>query len=182
MDPRKEEEMKKTREDEVRRKVEELNFPPDFPPSWQWQEEVEKHFSPRCVEDISDFDRVTTQTFLIGLGHDVLLSSEEFDQNSQKIDLYYACLELSGEKPLAYVNFWKYPQGSMGQELLLSEVPFLPEHQPFLEEYRRYTNKYKLLSLSYEDLALVLVKEGRASCLWYGYFHDTSDDPLHLPF
>lgn len=97
-----------------------------------WEEELEKHFLDNKIDDLSDFDVTWDKTFYIAInGFSGDFGSDEFDEFSEHDHVYYMVVNISGDGDMAYLDFLKYAKGSKGRNLVVSEEPFLEEHEKF---------------------------------------------------
>ena len=123
-----------------------------------WHDILLAHFNPRNIDDLTDFDNEASleETYLISLNpHNEKLLSEEIDQLLGEEDAYFACIQISNIKPLAFLQYWKYPKEDRGQKLLVSNRPFLPEQGEVGRKFRSLADAHKLLILTEEEYEIV---------------------------
>lgn len=146
---------------------------------WDFDEALEALFGEGRLDDLTDIDReeVLEYSFLVALGPDgPRLSSEELDAWFLDRDAYFLNICISREKPLAYKLYWKYPKEGRGQDLVLAESPFLPDHAYSLDLFDRFVRQEGLLALTSEDMLATLDLDGESQTLYYKYFNRLDDD------
>lgn len=127
-----------------------------------WFEELEEHYSPLRINDLTDMDNqeVYSSSYLISMTPQVKGTDDEnFDRVlAEGQDVYFFNIEISEEKPLAYVDFWRYFQsdGFFTNNLEVSSEPFLTEQNYFLDLFKDFAFKHNLLLLSKEETEIAL--------------------------
>ena len=131
-----------------------------------WYEILRDYFEPKNIDDLTDFDNEASfeDTYLISLNpNNEKLLSEEIDGLLEEGDAYFACINISIIKPLALLQYWKYPKEGGGQELVVANEPFLPEQEFVGKVYQGFAKNHKLLTLTeaeYEELRTDYFNEG----------------------
>lgn len=146
-------------------------------------EQLEELFGQGVLDEITDFDREDSLelSFLVSLNRaGIRLSSEDLDILLEEEDACFLEIAVSREKPLLYRVFWKYPKGSGGQDLLLSEVPFRPEHGFALDLADRFAAMNNLLVLTARDLMEEAEDDGETVSIYTKYFNRQEDNEALL--
>ncbi len=118
-----------------------------------WEHELQTAFPGRKVEDLSDFDRTQNKAFYVSLSDfDGDFGGEEFADFSDRNHVFYMVVNISEDEKLAYLDFLKYVKGSKGQNLIVSEEPFLLEHEIIRSGVQNFLESRGLKLLAYEDL------------------------------
>lgn len=128
------------------------------------------------IDDVTDMDNedCLEYSYLISLNRDrVKLSSEKLDQLLEVEDAYFFNVCVSREKPLATGSYWKYPQEGRGQELLVSELPYLQEQAYADELFQCFARQQGLLTLSAVELEQEVLLDGETVSIYYKYFNRT---------
>lgn len=164
--------------------IENSCYPDDDSDSYiDWEEKIRQHFFPNHVDDVSDFDRVTTCTYLVSLNkNNEGLSSDALNILLKSEDAYFLEISISAEKPLINALFYKYPKGRGGQVLETSEELFLIEHQIIYDKYISFAKNNNLIVLTGNDLKEKVFLDGRPVSVYYKYFNWAEEDPFDVPY
>lgn len=123
-----------------------------------WYEILRDYFEPKNIDDLTDFDNEASleETYLVSLNpKNEKLLSEEIDGLLEEGDAYFACINISRIKPLALLQYWKYPKEGGGQELVVANEPFLPEQEELGTRLLDFAKDHGLLLLTeveYEEV------------------------------
>lgn len=151
-----------------------------YEPIFGFFDELEEIFGQDTVDDITDIDNEDSYeyTYLVTLNREgIRFSSEELEGLLLEEDAYFLCLAISREKPLATMEFWKYPCEAKGQVLETSEVPFLQSHEPAAGRFDDFVRTHGLVPLTGLQLEEQVFLDGRPVSLYYKYFNRSEEDP-----
>lgn len=164
--------------------IENSYYPDDDSDSYiDWEERVSQHFFPNHVDDVSDFDRVTTYTYLVSLNkNNTSLFSDSLDILLKSEDAYFLEINISAEKPLINAIFYKYLKGQGGQVLETSEELCMAEHQIIYNKYLSFAENNNLIVLTGDDLKEEVFLDGRPVSVYYKYFNWAEEDPFDVPY
>lgn len=138
-------------------------------------------FGQEGLDDISDIDReeVLELSYLVSLNpNKIAFSSPDLDELLQTEDAYFLDVSISREKALTYALFCKYPQEGGGQELILSERPFLPEQAYALDRFQAFAKANGYLVLTSRDLVEKVEEDGEVMTLYAKYFNRLADNDM----
>lgn len=145
--------------------------------STYWQEELDAIFPDYRVEDISNPDVGFAYSYLISLNpKQETLGDPALDDLIARQDAYFANIEISQYKPLATFSYWKYPQGSRGQEIEVAETSFSDSeyHTMISQRFPIIARKYELITLTMAELEEEVEDEGEKLTVMQKYFN-----PMH---
>lgn len=143
----------------LQKKIEGLTYGAKADPIF-WYEILREYFEPRNIDDLTDFDNEASleETYLISLNpNNEKLLSEEIDGLLEEGDAYFACINISIIKPLALLQYWKYPREGRGKELVVANGPFLPEQEELGTRFLDFAKDHGLLLLTeveYEEVRI----------------------------
>lgn len=146
----------------------------DINNSTYWQEELDGIFPDYHVENISNPDLGYAYSYLISLNpKQETLGEPGLDDLIARQDAFFANIEISQDKPLASLTYWKYPQGSQGQEIEVSENSFSDSeyHTMIRQRFPIIARKYDLIVLSQAELAEEVEDEGQKLTVMQKYFN-----------
>lgn len=150
-----------------------------------WEEIFAKSYPGRNILNLTDpgEERVTSYEYLLSLNeNNENLDDDELDLLLDKEDAHFLLINVSRLEPMITFHFWMYPKASQGQELVLSEKPFLKEHEIYEEKSQAMVDNYGLQRLYDKDLKAKTTFEGRTVSVFYKYFEQLLEDPFHLVF
>ena len=143
-----------------------------------WEDILAKYFPKESILYMTDYDREDClhESFLISLNEGFInLDDEELDELIESKDAYFLDISISMEKPLSTMVFWKYPKGSAGQLLELSEEGFLKDHKGFKNLYISFAEAEGLLHLDSFILEQNTFLGEEEVSIYYKYF-DRDDE------
>lgn len=140
-----------------------------------WDDIIEGYFAPRHVDIITDFDNEKSlcYTYLVSLNKsNEALSDNTIHETIQTEHVYFLEIEISREKPLASVHYWKYLWKNGEIKLEVSQRPFIENHKVVGDLFHAFAKKYQLLILEDDALEKKHIIEGKTTNFYQQYFHE----------